>query len=63
MGMRHYRPRARSDRSYFGGPSYLDIQKHIGKSLREQYELPKDLPHSLLMLLIQIDNAEDDREE
>jgi len=63
MGLRRCRPRAQSGRSYFRGPPYFDIQKHIGKSLREQYELPKDLPHNLLTLLIRIDNSGDDSEK
>jgi hypothetical protein len=33
------------------------IQTKIGKELRAQYELPKELPHPLLTLLMQL-NAE-----
>jgi len=35
---------------------YLAIQQRIGSMLREQYEPPKDLPHHLFALLIQLDN-------
>jgi hypothetical protein len=33
---------------------YLAIQQRIGSMLRQQYEPPKDLPHQLLVLLVQL---------
>jgi hypothetical protein len=39
---------------------YPEIQKRIGVELRKQYEPPKDLPHLLLTLLLQLDKSEDD---
>jgi hypothetical protein len=39
-------------------PPYLVIQT-IGKALQEQYEPPKELPHRLLTLLLQINERED----
>jgi hypothetical protein len=41
-------------------PPYLAIQQRIGSMLREQYEPPKDLPHHLFALLIQLDKQEDE---
>jgi hypothetical protein len=40
---------------------YRAIQRRIGMVLKEQYEPPKDLPHQLLALLIEVENSEDDR--
>jgi hypothetical protein len=37
------------------------IQTQIGRELRAQYQLPQELPHGILTLLIQI-NAPQDRE-
>jgi hypothetical protein len=58
------RHRRRSDghskRMAWASPPYLDIKMAIGKSLREQYELPKDMPHQLLTLLLEIRKSEDD---
>jgi hypothetical protein len=36
------------------------IQTGIGEALRSRYEIPKDLPHQLLTLLMQL-NAQQDR--
>jgi hypothetical protein len=36
-------------------PPYAEIQKEIGKILREQYRPPEELPPQLLMLLIKAD--------
>jgi hypothetical protein len=41
-------------------PPYLAIQQRIGSILRQQYEPPKDLPHELLALLVELNNQEDD---
>ena len=41
-------------------PPYLVIQQRIGTMLRQQHEPPKDLPHQLLALLVQLNNQEDD---
>ena len=41
-------------------PPYLAIQQRIGSMLRQQYEPPKDLPHELLALLVELNNQEDD---
>ena len=37
------------------------VQTKIGQELRAQYELPKELPHQLLTLLMQL-NAQQDEE-
>jgi hypothetical protein len=49
-----------SDDDYFERPPrmlppYLEIQKRIGSFLRELYVPPKDLPHRLFTLLIEVD--------
>jgi hypothetical protein len=36
------------------GPPYRAIEMEIGKELRERMELPQELPHNLLTLLMQI---------
>jgi hypothetical protein len=38
------------------------IQAQIGRELRAHYQLPQELPHGILTLLIQI-NASQDREK
>jgi hypothetical protein len=48
------------DGPHWAAPRYPDIQNRIGSMLREQYELPKDLPHRLLTLMIEVNNTEDD---
>jgi hypothetical protein len=35
-------------------PPYRDIQTKIGEGLKAHYEPPKELPHRLLTLLIQM---------
>ena len=60
MGLRAYASRVQTGGSYFDAPPYLDIQKQIGKTLREQYEVPAELPHRLSTLLLEIDKLEDD---
>ena len=39
-----------------------DIQTKIGQELQATYELPEELPHQLLTLLMQL-NAQQEREE
>ena len=34
---------------------YAEMQKQIGKILREQYQPPQELPHQLLVLLLKAD--------
>jgi|HubBroStandDraft_6_1064221.scaffolds.fasta_scaffold1205769_1 hypothetical protein len=34
---------------------YAEMQKQIGKILREQYQPPQELPHQLLVLLLKVD--------
>ena len=41
-------------------PPYLAIQERIGSMLRQQYEPTKDLPHQLLVLLVELNNQDDD---
>jgi hypothetical protein len=41
-------------------PPYAAIQHRIGSMLRQQYAPPKDLPHQLLALLVQLNNQEDE---
>jgi hypothetical protein len=41
-------------------PPYLAIQQLIGSMLGQQYEPPKNLPHQLLALLVDLNNQDDD---
>jgi hypothetical protein len=46
-----------------GSPSAIPIrnfefQKNLGKALREQYEPPKELPHRLFVLLLELDKSD-----
>jgi hypothetical protein len=50
-----------SERPYWTSLPYLDIQKRIGKIPREHYQPPKDLPHQLLTLLLEVNQQEDGR--
>ena len=36
--------------------SYIEIQRQLGKGLRKQYEPPRELPHHLLTLLVQLND-------
>jgi hypothetical protein len=47
----HRKPRLHSCRA---APPYREIQKLIGEGLREQLQLPKELPHQLLAVLLQL---------
>jgi hypothetical protein len=58
MGSDRNRPYPRSERPWM--PSYRDIPLHIGQALRKHYELPEELPHQLLTLLMQMNNDEDE---
>jgi hypothetical protein len=42
---------------------YAEMQKEIGKILREQYQLPQELPHQLLVLLLKVDQQGTRREK
>jgi hypothetical protein len=62
MAFRQHQPAAESRRRFYSSaPPYLDIQKHLGKALREQYKPPKELPHGLFTLLLQISEPEDNK--
>jgi hypothetical protein len=39
-------------------PPYREIQNRIGEGLKEQLELPKEMPHRLLTALIQLTDNE-----
>jgi len=58
--MRDHQSDAELERWYSSEPPYLDIQKQIGKALREQYEPITELPHRLFTLLLQVNGSEDD---
>jgi hypothetical protein len=38
---------------------YRDIQMQIGRAMKLQYELPQELPHQLLTLLMQVTGREE----
>jgi hypothetical protein len=40
-----------------------DIQTKIGQELRATYNLPQDLPHRMLMLLMQLNDQQDGRHD
>jgi hypothetical protein len=42
---------------------YAEMQKQIGKILREQYQPPQELPHQLLVLLLKVDQQGSRREK
>ena len=42
---------------------YAEMQKQIGKILREQYQPPQELPHQLLVLLLKVDQQGTRREK
>jgi len=42
---------------------YAEIQKEIGKILREQYQPPQELPHQLFVLLLKVDQQGRRREK
>jgi hypothetical protein len=42
-------------------PPYRDIQMKIGEGLKDYYEPPKELPHQLLTLLVQINEQWEDK--
>jgi hypothetical protein len=39
--------------SDWGAPPYREIETKIGEELRERYKPPQELPHKMLMLLLQ----------
>ena len=62
MGLHHryyaddldYSPIPRTQPYAYAGRQ-TEMQKQIGKILREQYQPPQDLPHQLLVLLLNVD--------
>ena len=40
---------------------YAEMQKQIGKILREHYQPPQELPHQLLVLLLKADQRQEAR--
>jgi hypothetical protein len=44
---------------YWAAPPYREIQKRIGEGLREQLELPGEIPHRILTVLMQLNQNED----
>jgi hypothetical protein len=55
----HHHTRVESSGRYRTTPPYAEIQKQIGNGLKQQYEAPKELPHQLFALLLQIQDQED----
>ena len=41
-------------------PPYREIQRKIGVELRELFELPKEIPHYLLAMLMQLNDQRGD---
>jgi hypothetical protein len=62
MGLHHHYYAAKADPPRMRPPylAILAIQQRIGSMLGQQYEPPKDLPHQLLALLVELNNQEDD---
>ena len=60
MGLHHRYYAAKAEPPPRMRPPYLAIQERIGSMLRQQYEPPKDLPHQLLALLVELNNQDDD---
>jgi hypothetical protein len=58
MASDRHRPYPGSEHPWM--PSFCDIPLHIGHALRKHYELPEELPHQLLTLLMQINDDEDE---
>jgi len=62
MGLHHryyaddldYSPTPRTQPYVYAGMQ-TEMQKQIGKILREQYQPPQELPHQLLVLLLKVD--------
>jgi hypothetical protein len=57
---RHRQADSESSGRYRAKPPYAEIQKQIGKGLKEHYELSPELPHRLLALLIQLNDKDDE---
>jgi hypothetical protein len=57
---RHQDANFESRASYLGATPYREMQKQLGRGLREHYEVPKELPHRLFALLLQINRQEED---
>jgi hypothetical protein len=60
MGLHHHYYAAKAEPPPRVRAPYLAIQQRIGSMLGHQYEPPKDLPHQLLALLIELNNQDDD---
>jgi len=56
MGLHHRYYAAKAEPPPRMRPPSLAIQERIGSMLRQQYEPPKDLPHQLLALLVQLND-------
>jgi hypothetical protein len=57
---RQHQTHVESSGRYRSTPPYAEIQKQIGNGLKQQYEpLPKELPHQLFALLLQIQDQEE----
>jgi hypothetical protein len=56
MSVHRLQPHRMADRvPDWKAPPYRDIQMKIGEGLKAHYEPPKEMPHLLLTLLIQMD--------
>jgi hypothetical protein len=60
MRLRRREPDTMCGRHHLGTPPYIEIQKQLGNGLRKQYEPPRELPHHLLTLLIQLNDNENE---
>jgi hypothetical protein len=70
MGLHHryyaddldYSPTPRTQ-PYAYAVMQTEMQKQIGKILREQYQPPQELPHQLFVLLLKVDQQGSRREK
>ena len=60
MALNRHRPQHHEEPPPWRVVPYREIQQRIGSFLREQYEPPKDLPHNLFTLLMQVNKSEGD---
>jgi hypothetical protein len=46
--------------SHYSGDSYRAVHSMFGQTLRQLYEVPRQTPHRLLVLLMQLDEGKVD---
>jgi hypothetical protein len=59
MTMRAQQQRKTRREPYWAAPPYREIQNRIGEGLKEELEIPKELPHRLLTALMQLRDDEE----